>query len=238
MRDGETVLRRALVRLNCGAALLRAGGGCLLYGKRGPKTPVPAALIDAALRGGLLCETVAGITLTEAGRRWLTGGFTGHQELTARLIKDDGGRERFVMVNAAESPLTLLRRRGQISALQCEAGEKLRRDYTLGQLTPRMGVDYSMPAGHHSHGAALADTVIAARQRFGRALQQVGPGLREVLFDACCYLTSLDDCEKARNWPRGSAKIVLALALDRLAAHYGMIAAAPARLRSWSADRD
>jgi hypothetical protein len=137
-------------------------------------------------------------------------------------------------VNAAESPLALLRRRQMIGVVQFEAGDKLRRDYTIGQLTPRMGVDYSAPVGGRSFRPDLAETVLAARQRFNRALCAAGPGLAEVLFDVCCYLMTLDECEKNHAWPRGSARVVLSLALDRLAGHYGMTAPSAARMRSWS----
>ena len=229
---------RLLARLRKGHQLSRAGAGYLLAGRRGPKTPVADELVAAALADGLLSETEGGIAVTADGVRWLEGGdprLAQHQELETRLIKDENGREHYVVVNAAESPLSALRRRGIVSAVQFEAGEKLRRDYTIGGLTPRMGVDYSAPVGGRSFRADLADTVVAARQRFNQALKAAGPGLCEVLFDVCCYLTALEDCEQRHGWPRGSAKVVLGLALDRLAAHYGMTSAASAgRMRSWS----
>ena len=231
-------LQRLLARLRKGHQLRRAGAGYLLAGRRGPKTLVAGELVAAALADGLVRETDDGLVVTAGGLRWLEGGdprLAQHQELETRLIKDDYGREHYVVVNAAESPLSLVRRRGWISAQQFEAGEKLRRDYTIGGLTPRMGVDYAAPVGGRSFRADLADTVVAARQRFNQALKAAGPGLSEVLFDVCCYLTALEDCEQRHGWPRGSAKVVLGLALDRLASHYGMgCADAPGRMRSWS----
>jgi hypothetical protein len=68
-------------------------------------------------------------------------------------------------------------------------------------------------------------------------MKAVGPGLSDLLFDVCCALKSMGDVETEKSWPRRSAKIVLGLALDRLADHYGLHAPAPrARLRSWSAE--
>jgi hypothetical protein len=48
-------------------------------------------------------------------------------------------------------------------------------------------------------------------------------------------LNGLEESERAHGWPRASAKVVLKIALDRLAQHYGMLfAPRPARLRAWA----
>jgi hypothetical protein len=87
-------------------------------------------------------------------------------------------------------------------------------------------------------GVTLTETVIAAKQRFGRAMKAVGPGLNDLLFDVCCHLMGLEDAESDFGWPRRSGKIVLAIALDRLVAHYGLTVIGPARapMRSWQAE--
>jgi hypothetical protein len=165
------------------------------------------------------------------------GGFAAqHRLLQARRLEGDGGRA--VQVNMAESPLTRLKFRALIDDRQFAAGERLRRDYTLGQMTPRMGVDWSAPVVLGGRGAgqdSLGDTVIAARQRLNRALKAAGPGLGDLLFDVCCQLAPLEGVEAARGWSRRSARVVLAIALDRLAAHYGFdVVAGPGGLRAWS----
>jgi hypothetical protein len=225
-----------LRRLKKGAVLTKAGGAYLLASRRGPKVVVQIDLVEAARAAAVLAETPQGFAVTAEGERWLKGRdavHARHQRLEARAIKDEAGRERFVMVNAAESPLSWLRRRGLIGVVAFEAGEKLRRDYTMGQITPRMGVDYSAPIGSHSFRPDLTETVVAARQRFNHAMRGAGPGLADVLFDVCCYLMTLEECESRRRWPRGSARVVLALGLQRLAAHYGMEGPKEGRLRSW-----
>lgn len=187
--------------------------------------------------------------LSDAGAAWLKRAEAGgdpyaaqHQIRKRRAVIDAEGVERLVTVNEAESPLERLRARKLIDAAQCEAGERLRRDYTLAQLEPRLGVDLTATVVFGKRGAArdrlLPDTVLAAKQRFARAMESVGPGLNDLLFDVCCAMLGLEESERAFGWPARAGKAVLAIALDRLALHYGMIVTAPprGRMRSWQAE--
>lgn len=237
MSEFDSLARRLLRRLKGGARLVRRGEVWLIESGRGPKTPWPAALVEQLRGRNFLCEKDGALVLAENGAQWLAGDgdfADPHRVLDTRLIKDERGRDCYVVVNAAESPLSLLARRGLVTATQFEAGEKLRRDFTIAGLSPRMGVDYSTPISRGGHRQGLTETVVAARQRFNRAMTAAGPGLSDVLFDICCVLKGLEDCEKARGWPRAALRVVLLLALDRLAAHYGMAVRRHARTRSWS----
>ena len=63
-------------------------------------------------------------------------------------------------------------------------------------------------------------------------MKAVGPGLNDLLFDVCCHLIGLEDAEQRTRAGRERAgKVVLTIALDRLALHYGMTVTAPARGR-------
>lgn len=230
-----------LLKLKRGGHLKASGSAYVVVGLRGAPKTVAADMVERLIARGLLCLGGDEVVLTKAGETWLEDGsrFTEqHQVLTTACIKDERGRDTYVVMNAAESPLTLLQRLNWITAAEYEAGEKLRRDYTIGQLTPRQGVDYAAPVGSRSYRADMAETVLAARQRFNAAMKAAGPGLGDILFDVCCYLKGLEESEKARSWPRGSARVVLRLGLERLAVHYGFGAPKRARMRSWNKDEE
>ncbi|HVV40253.1 MAG TPA: DUF6456 domain-containing protein [Nitrobacter sp.] len=173
-----------------------------------------------------------------------------HLSLSTREIVADG-RAISATVNDSESPLAwLARRKGRnghamISPEQFAAGEKLRADFTRGHLSPRVTSDWSAPTGRRPRGSGggageMTDVVIASRQRVRLALEACGPEFSGLLMDVCCFLRGLEDVEHERGWPPRSAKVVLQLALDRLARHYGLLGAARsdagARLRTWLAD--
>ena len=90
-------------------------------------------------------------------------------------------------------------------------------------------------------GYASAPRVLAAKgpevQRFSRAMQAVGPDLADLLFDICCHLSTLEHAETRRSWSRRSGRVVLGIALDRLADHYGLRMTAPRRSGSPSCRR-
>jgi len=179
---------------------------------------------------GTTPETFA---LGDAGLGWLRREQAAHEPFAAqhqlrseRLVKGADGAEHLVVINDGEAPLGWLHHRGLIDTVQLEAGEHLRRDYTLAQLAPRMAVDLEAPVVDGRRGLKaeppLADTVLAAKQRFARAMTAAGPVLSDLLFDVCCHLIGLEDAGGARQWPRRTARVVLHIALDRLALHYGM----------------
>jgi hypothetical protein len=171
-----------------------------------------------------------------------------HLDLATREIMAETGAIS-VLVNDSESPLAwLARRKGRdgrtmISPNQFIAGEKLRSDFTRGHLSPRVTSDWSAPTGRSrtfSGGAGeMTDLVIASRQRVRLAMEACGPEFSGLLMDVCCFLRGLEEVERERGWPLRSAKIVLQLALDRLARHYGLRdearGDANARLRTWLA---
>jgi hypothetical protein len=170
-----------------------------------------------------------------------------HLALARRQIDTEHGAAA-VTVDEQESPLAwLARRRGRdgcalIEPHQLQAGERLRRDFTVADLMPHVTTNWDNPLS--SGGAAVSnanDTLTDARRRVHAALESVGPEFAGLLLDVCCFLKGLEAVERDQRWPLRSGKVVLQLALERLARHYGYAAETrgPARapVRSWLADR-
>ena len=132
---------------------------------------------------------------------------------------------RSVTVNLAESPLGWLRARGHLDARQFEAGERLRADYEMAALGPRVTMRWdASPRPPRGARPALDPTLaqIAAKRRFDAAVTAVGRGLSDVLWRVVCAGEGLTLAEKALGWPSRAGKLVLGIALDRLADHYGL----------------
>ena len=134
-----------------------------------------------------------------------------------------GARGRTVTVNLAESPLGWLRARGLIDARQFDAGERLRVDYERASLAPSVTMRWAQRVDGGGHdGLDPSSAQIAAKRRFDTALAAAGPGLADILWRVVCAGEGLPAAEKALGWPVRAGRLVLTLALDRLAAHYGI----------------
>lgn len=170
-----------------------------------------------------------------------------HIAVGRREIQTEAGCAE-VAIDETESPLAwLARRKGRdgrplIEPVQFQAGERLRADFTRAQMMPRVTSNWNaaVTSGRRAAGpAAFTETMIAARQRVRQALEAAGPEFSGLLLDVCCFLKGLEDIERERCWPPRAAKIVLQLALDRLARHYGYSAEihgpTHASIRTWLA---
>lgn len=125
----------------------------------------------------------------------------------------------------SESPLAWLMRRGHISERQFAAGERLRDDLMLAgrPAATTMRWDAAPSAGGARGAPAALDPTlaqIAAKRRFEEAAASAGPGLSDILTRVICLGEGLEVAERALGWPTRAGKLVLAMALDRLAAHY------------------
>lgn len=138
---------------------------------------------------------------------------------TARRVRRGG---RGVTVNLAESPLTWLHTRGHLSDRQFAAGEGLRADWERAQLSPSVTMrwDAVRMQGGRERGLDPTERQIAAKARFEGAVEAAGPGLADILWRVVCAGEALPHAERALAWPARSGKLVLKLALDRVAAFY------------------
>ena len=142
-----------------------------------------------------------------------------------QILMDGGGIARKVIVHLGESPLLWLRSRKLLTDRQFLAGETLRRDWEKAGLGPRVTMRWDVsPSSRRRRGAPNASdpTVnqLSARERFDAALREAGPGLSDILWRVVCAGEGISHAEKALQWPSRAGKLVLSLALDRVAAFY------------------
>lgn len=154
-----------------------------------------------------------------------------HRTWEEREITDpEDGRRRRTRVNIAESPLLMLARRREpdgrpfLAAELIAAGERLREDFELAQMGPRVtqnwdrfltsGIDMSRVSVGMGGGSE------GARNRVAAALRELGPGMGDMCLRVCCFLEGVEMTERRLGWSARSGKIVLRLALMRLERHY------------------
>jgi hypothetical protein len=132
---------------------------------------------------------------------------------------------RSVTVNTVESPLGWLFARGKVTRRQFDAGEQLRTDWERGGFPTRVTMLWdAAPVGRQRGGSAgRIDPVgaqIDARKRFDSAVEAAGPGLSDILWRVVCSGEGMREAETALGWPARAGKVVLCLALDRIADFY------------------
>jgi hypothetical protein len=255
----ERELFAVLRRLSLRGAIARMGtDGYRLFSRSASArgAPIEDFLVREMLARGLAEQAGDAIMVSPAGRsalrRRLVAGTDEefaqqHRTTEKAIVEHDSGRQT-VSLNTEESPLAWLRKRKgrdgrpMLDAAQFQAGERLRADFTRGQMIPRVTAnwDVSVAAGRRGGDSGLTDltdAALAARLRVEKAIDAVGPELGGVLLDFCCFLTGIEQIERTRRWPARSAKLVLRLALNSLARHYGFSSAATgaqrSRIRHW-----
>ena len=203
-----------------------------------------------ALKEWISCDApgrIARYRITRAGRAALnmmlaeaentavglaSANFDGPETDEDPLDMADTGAERSkrVRYNMAETPLSALARRkdrdGQpfLSNDLVRAGERLREDFELAQMSPRKESNWDKFLTNTERAISPLDGSArgaeAARARVTGALRDLGPGLGDVALRCCCYLEGLERAEKRMGWSARSGKIVLRIALQRLMRHY------------------
>lgn len=142
-----------------------------------------------------------------------------------------GEKAERIRYNRAESPLSILGRRRDkdgkpfLDPDLVAAGERLREDFEIAQMGPRVAQNWERfltggDRGAFNGGGGPAEGPAAARDRVAAALRDLGPGLGDVALRCCCFLEGLEQAERRMGWSARSGKIVLRIALQRLKRHY------------------
>jgi len=230
-------LLRLLRRLLRGPVEMGAGEGAALR-VEGEDLSLAADLVARAVRHGLVAASGGTLSATPQTsaflRRAMLAGeeaFAGQHRVEVQETVDVEGERQAVRRNLAESPLALLSRLKDrtggafLPAEAIEAGERLAADFTRAQLQPRVTASWeprlsARGKGERGGQAELADSAMAARDRFAQAVEAMGPELAGVAIDVCCFCKGLETVERERQWPARSAKLMLRTALLALARHY------------------
>lgn len=233
----EDRLLRLLSRGNARCHPSAAADTVLVTGHDDKTIGVGIGILRGLLAKGLIRRQDDAVALSGEGRAAIERAKGGegyrsqHQDVGTRRV-EVGGAWQTVEVDHRESPLaTLMRHRGRkgerfLSEAEFRAGERLRSDYTRGQIIAHTGMNWDFSGtGRSSHAdrnrrAELSDAAVAARGRVEQAINAVGPELAGVMLDICCFLKGLEQVELERGWPRRSAKIMLKSSLGVLARHY------------------
>ena len=236
----STVLRQCIGR-ECG------GEWCLymhgLENELSQQEVVNDRLVQGLLSFGHIEKCGEDFILSPAGRIALRRQVTNdgeclgqHQQRQLKKV-DIGPTQRVATVNLNESPLGWLYTRKDkagrpfLELYQFESGERLRADFERGCRPQKITADWDAFAAPRNKGVvreacgiSATDHAIIARQRVTNAINAVGPELSGILIDICCNQTGIEDAEKKNGWPKRSGKIILRIALTRLARHYGLLA--------------
>lgn len=228
--------RKVIAALDQGRALRRRSDGWA-----DGTLVAPDSLVAELKRHDLVREDGGRLVLTAAGRGWSARAARPdlpNRLLAERALPQDGARRgtrradgagakpaRSTTVNLAESPLGWLKARGLVSDRQFDAGERLRTDWETAGLGARVTMRWDeapISGGRRGPGVAIDPTLaqISAKRRMEAAMAAAGPGLRDVLWRVVCACEGLEGAEKALGWPKRAGKLVLLMALDRVADHY------------------
>jgi Domain of unknown function (DUF6456) len=144
--------------------------------------------------------------------------------------RDGAAQSKPVVSNQGNSLLWLARHKDKagtalIGQAAYAAGERLRSDIDLARMVPSVTMSWSQTQHvDTSRGTGAlnpSEATMAARQRMNLAMKFVGPEFSGILIDLCGFDKGLEAIESERHWPARSGKLVLRLALECLARHYG-----------------
>lgn len=126
------------------------------------------------------------------------------------------------------------------------AGERLREDFHRAGMMPRTTLDWdAIPRSKDEQSGARAglrttsDSTSAAAERVRKAVASVPPEFAGLLYDVCCFGHGVEETGRRHGMPQRSGHFILAIALNALARHYGLLPqpdatwSYPSRARHW-----
>lgn len=199
----------------------------------------PRSVVDMAVSSGLVAMVQNTLQVTREASAFLRRAtvkdreeiFQEQHRLSENIGVDVAGEPQTVRRNTVNSPLLAFYRlkdrdgRMFFPTEVLQAGERFSADFHRGHLNPRVTASWEPRLSKRTKGTAgaaaeLNDTALAARLRFTRAAEAMGPELAGIAIDVCCFEKGLELVERERLWPVRSAKLMLRTALQSLLRHY------------------
>lgn len=186
-----------------------------------------------ALLDWITCKNrgrVSSYAISAAGRLALRNHDAANDTALSQADVEENAPRR-MRYGIVESPVSVLARRRDKSGepfldpRQVQAAERLREDFTMAQLDT---VDWASAQellraleARRVPGSNIAPPgTKAARKRVLEVFRDLGPGLGDVTLRCCCRLEGVEAVETALGWSARSGKIVLRIALQRMARLY------------------
>lgn len=242
MARPDPILLRLLRFIAAGAAeVSEAGRDMVLHrsvaGRAGLR--FPAATVRFAISSGLVTMRENTLSAAPPLAAWLKRAMVKDRDEVFQeqhwdvqtVTVDVGEGKQPARRNLNTSPLTSLSRLKERDGTAffpddaVQAGERLAADFHRAHLNPRVTATWEPRVASRTKGEAgdaldLTEAAMAARTRFSRAADAMGPELSGVAIDICCFEKGLETVERERQWPARSAKLLLRAALLSLARHY------------------
>ncbi|QXC51321.1 hypothetical protein KHC17_12445 [Agrobacterium salinitolerans] len=253
-------LLRLLRCIAAGAVEMSQEGGDIVLRRARAGHPVlrfSAATVRFAISSGLVEQRENTLSAAPLLASWLKRAmakdrdevFQDQHRHMQTVIVDVGEGKQPARRNLNTSPLTSLARLKErdgaafFPADALGAGERLAADFHRGHLNPKVTATWEPRIANRTKGEAggaldLTEAAMAARTRFSRAADAMGPELAGVAIDICCFEKGLETVERERQWPARSAKLLLRAALLALARHYAPPAARAGRKEHHWGDAD
>lgn len=142
--------------------------------------------------------------------------------LPVRDLAGKGKRKLAGVYNANTDRLGWLEARRRISPTQLAAGRRLQHDWQQSQVGDYCALSgATMVRGGH-HGSWLPDAKLDAQARHGAAMRLLGHSGRVIVDRVVLQNIPMATAEAIMGLPEGGGIGALTVALDTLAAHYGM----------------
>lgn len=203
---------------------------------------LPIAIIEFMVKNGWLSYQGENYKPTIIGKKWLENflyfieinmdkKMTNEKQNTPKSIAN---RANVAMLEIDISPIVKLYNRQRNIAYKylkerhLYAGQRLFKNFLNANLQPNITMDWnklnSVKQNHYmgKKESGFSENNYIARTKLYDSLKHVGEEFSAILVEICIFGNGLEATEKTMNWPARSGKLLLTLALDKLADFYGM----------------